>query len=91
MSSVNPFQYIHMSPLSFYRAETKIWSVERVVFLIAGIFAVTFTLLGIFIHPGFHWATLFVGGMLMFFAITGYCPMAMLIHAILKRENFPSN
>lgn len=80
-----------MSPLSFYRAETKIWTVDRIVFLVAGILIATLTLLGIFVHPGFHWVTLFVGGMLMFFAITGYCPMAMLVHAILKRENSSSN
>ena len=75
-----------MSPSSFYRAETKIWTVDRIVFLIAGIFVATFTILGTFIHPEFHWATLFVGSMLMFFAITGYCPMAMLVHTILKKS-----
>lgn len=78
-----------MLPL-FYRAETKRWTVDRIVFLIAGLLVAILTLLGIFLHPGFHWAALFVGSMLMFFAITGYCPMAMLVHAVLEREKSSS-
>ncbi len=76
-----------MKASSLYRAETKVWSVDRVVFLVGGVFVAAFTLLGIFVHPAFHWVTLFVGGMLAFFAITGYCPMAMLVHAIMKKSH----
>ena len=75
-----------MSQSSLYRADTKAWTVDRIVFLIAGLFVALFTLLGIFIHPEFHWVTLFVGGMLMFFALTGYCPMAMIVHIFLKKK-----
>lgn len=75
-----------MSRLSLYRADTTVWSVDRIVFLIAGVFVAILTLLGIFIHPGFHWAALFVGCMLMFFALTGYCPLAMFVHAIPKKS-----
>jgi hypothetical protein len=64
---------------SLYRLDVSRWSVERIVFLIAGILVVALTLLGLLVHPGFHYAALFVGGMLAFFALTGYCPMAMLV------------
>lgn len=64
---------------SLYRLDRSSWSVERTVFLIAGIFVATFELLGLLVHPGFHYAALFVGGMLIFFSLTGWCPMAILV------------
>ncbi len=69
---------------TLYRLNTKQWDVERFIFLIAGIFVATFSILGITVHPGFHYASLFVGGMLVFFALTGYCPMAILVSALLE-------
>ncbi len=68
-----------------YRLDTNRWSTERAVFLVAGILIATATLLGFIVHPWFHCATVFFGGMLIFFAITGYCPMAMIVDRILKR------
>lgn len=65
-----------------YRLDITRWSVERVVFALAGTLVFLLTLLGFFAHPWFHFGTLFVGGMLLVFAFTGYCPSAMLIYAL---------
>lgn len=69
-----------------YRLDTSKWNVERSVFLVAGIFVAVSVLLGMIIHAGFFWFTLFVGSMLVFFALTGYCPMAILIDRILNKK-----
>ncbi|MEI8103711.1 MAG: DUF2892 domain-containing protein [Candidatus Moraniibacteriota bacterium] len=69
-----------------YRLDTTRWNIERLIFLIAGLLIATFTLLGFFVHPSFHYATLFVSGMLVFFALTGYCPMAIFIHSLSKNN-----
>lgn len=68
-----------------YRMDISIWHVERAAFLVAGIVTAVFALLAFFIHPGFVWGDLFVGVLLVFFAMTGYCPSAMLLARILKR------
>lgn len=71
---------------TFYRLDITQWNVERFIFLIAGLFVVTFSILGAIVHPNFHYASLFVGGMLVFFALTGYCPMAIFVSAFLNRH-----
>ena len=76
-----------MKSSNIYRLDTTTWSVERIVFLVAGIFVAVSTLLGMSIDFRFLWFTLFVGGMLIFFAITGYCPMAILVDRILNKKN----
>ena len=74
-----------MSHSSLYRLDRSHWSVERIVFLIAGILVAALTSLGLWVHPGFHYAALFIGGMLIFFALTGYCPMAILVNTLQKK------
>lgn len=76
-----------MSHSPLYRMDQSRWSVERIVFLVAGILVAGCSALGLLVHPGFHYATLFVGGMLAFFALTGYCPLAILIDTIQKKRS----
>ena len=76
-----------MSHSSLYRLDRSRWSVERIVFLIAGIFVAAFESLGLWVHPGFHYAALFVGGMLVFFALTGWCPMAILVDTWQRKQS----
>ena len=38
-------------------------------------------LLGHFVHPGWFIFTGFVGLMLTFFALTGFCPMSIILYA----------
>ncbi|QQS60831.1 MAG: DUF2892 domain-containing protein [Candidatus Moraniibacteriota bacterium] len=68
-----------MSQKKIYHLDTSKWEIERLVFLLAGIFIVIFSLLGFFVHPHYHYGALFVGGMLIFFSLTGYCPLAILL------------
>ena len=69
-----------------YRMDTSSWNVERIMFAVAGILIAVFAVLAVLVHPAFVWGDLFVGSMLVFFAITGYCPMAMLVANILNRK-----
>lgn len=71
---------------TLYHLDTTRWSVERVVFALAGALVSLFTLLGFFAHAWFHFGALFIGGMLIFFSLTGYCPSAMLIYTLQQRK-----
>ena len=62
-----------------FRLNVSHWHILRINFLMAGVFALAGTLLGIFIHPGWFALPLFVGAMQIFFALTGYCPSSMLL------------
>jgi len=75
-----------MSQKKIYRLDTSRWNVERAVFLTAGIFVLGFSILGFALSPLFHYASFFVGFMLVFFSLTGYCPMAMLLAKLLERK-----
>ena len=69
-----------------YIASTKTWYLERLIRLVAGIFVTASALLGFLVHPGFFYFTGFVGVMLTIFALTGFCPMSIILHALGARE-----
>ena len=69
-----------------YIADTKTWYLERFIRLFAGIFVLGSTFLGFFVHPDWFIFTGFVGLMLTIFALTGFCPMSIILHAFGARE-----
>ena len=69
-----------------YIANSKTWYLERLIRLVAGIFVLGSVLLGLFVHPGFFYFTGFVGIMLMIFALTGFCPMSIILYTFGARE-----
>jgi hypothetical protein len=69
-----------------YIASTKTWHLERLIRLVAGIFVLGSVLLGLFVHQGFIYFTGFVGLMLTIFALTGFCPMSIILYAFGARE-----
>ncbi len=71
-----------MGRYRIYRMDTATWPVERLVFLVAGIFVTAAAALTILVDPRFVWASCLFGGMLVIFATTGFCPMAILIHRL---------
>lgn len=54
-------------------------TVERVVRMVAGTFVAASVLLGMFVHPGFLWFTLFVGVNLLQSSFTNWCPLMMIL------------
>lgn len=57
-------------------------TLEPMLRLIAGVFVTASALLGLFVHPYFHWFTVFVGLNLFQSAFTKWCPMmSILRHA----------
>ena len=70
-----------------YRMCVSGWSVERIVFGVAGLLVAGSTLLALFVHPLFIYFTIFVGFMLMFFSLTGYCPMAIFVAKITHKRS----
>lgn len=62
------------------------WSVERAVFAFGGSLTALFALLALALHPDFAYGALFVGGMFVFFALTGYCPAAALFACFLSKK-----
>ena len=69
-----------------YIADNKTWYLERLIRLAAGIFVLGSVLLGLFVHPGFFYFTGFVGLMLTIFALTGFCPVSIILYAVGARE-----
>ena len=54
-------------------------NIERLLRMIAGGFVTASVLLGIYVHPGFLWFTLFVGLNLFQSAFTQWCPMMTIL------------
>ena len=54
-------------------------TIERLLRMIAGGFVTASVLLGIYVHPGFLWFTLFVGLNLFQSAFTQWCPMMTIL------------
>jgi len=69
-----------------YRLSTTRWTLHRLVYLIGGAFVAASAALGLTVHQGFFYFTLFVGLMFMNFALTGICPLAMILHRCGARE-----
>ncbi len=69
-----------------YIADTNTWHLERLIRLIAGLLIVGSSLLGWFVHPDWFLFTGFVGLMLTIFALTGFCPMSIILYAFGARE-----
>lgn len=69
-----------------YIASTNTWYLERFIRLVAGIFVAGSVALGFLVHPGFFYFSGFVGVMLTIFALTGFCPMSIILHALGARE-----
>ena len=69
-----------------YIASTKTWYLERFIRLLAGIFVLGSVVLGFTVSPKFFYFTGFVGAMLTIFALTGFCPMSIILHLLGARE-----
>lgn len=66
--------------MRIYKMPTHKWFLERVIYLVAGIFVTASVILGVYVSVYFLLFTGFVGLMLINFAVTGYCPMAIFLH-----------
>ncbi len=70
-----------------FRLYVTHWYITRTIFLIAGIFVFVSALLSLFVHGAWMYFTMFVGFMLVSFALSGYCPMAFFLDKIgMRRE-----
>lgn len=65
--------------LPIVKGESKVWSLERQVRFFAGLFVLTGILLGVFVSPYLLVISAFVGGGLMFSALTDTCGMGMVL------------
>jgi hypothetical protein len=57
-------------------------TIEQKLRLIAGVFVTASVLLGMFVHAGFLWFTLFVGLNLAQSGLTNWCPMMTLLRRL---------
>ena len=70
---------------NIYRIETNNWYIERIIFLVAGILILTGVILSLLVNSNWLILVVLVGVMMVVFSITGYCPMAILLHKIGKK------
>ena len=73
-----------MKKNKIFKLETKGWYIERIVYLLAGVFILIGVVLTLIVNQAFIYFILLVGSMLAFFALTGYCPMSI----VLKKVGF---
>jgi len=77
-----------------YRAPIHKWYLERIIWLIAGIVVLFGTFLGIVVHPYWFVLPMLAGLNMVVFALTGFCPMAVMlnkffhIEPLVDRENY---
>jgi hypothetical protein len=69
-----------------YIANTRTWYLERIIRLLAGLFVLASSFLGYFVDPDWFIVAGFVGAMLVIFALTGFCPLGIVLHALGARE-----
>ncbi len=65
-----------------YRAKREFWYLERIIWLIAGMFVLLSSMLSIFHSRYWLILTFLVGVNLVILAFTGFCPMANLLKAL---------
>lgn len=63
-----------------YKMYTGSWHLSRLIFLIAGVLQIIAMLLAWFISDFFIFIVGFISAMQIFFALTGYCPAAILLY-----------
>jgi hypothetical protein len=69
-----------------YIADTTTWYLERLIRLFAGILVLGGTFLGYFVDQDWFLFTGFVGAMLTILALTGFCPMGIMLYCAGARE-----
>ncbi len=69
-----------------YLANTKTWYLERLIRLVAGIFVLGSVVLGFTVSAKWFYFSGLVGFMLTIFALTGFCPMSIILYAFGARE-----
>ncbi len=62
-------------------------TIERALRMIAGAFVIASVLLGMYVHPGFLWFTVFVGANLFQSSLTNWCPMMNILRRAGLRES----
>jgi hypothetical protein len=65
-----------------YLASTEKWYLERVIWLIAGTVVLSSLLLGIFVNSYWFILTSLAGFNMIIFSLTGFCPMAIILHKL---------
>ncbi|MBF0559738.1 MAG: DUF2892 domain-containing protein [Nitrospirae bacterium] len=65
-----------------YIAKTDTWYLERIIWLIAGIFSLSSAILAWLHSPYWLILTAFVGFNLIVFALTGFCGMANILYKL---------
>ncbi len=65
-----------------YFANTENWYLERVIWLVAGVFALASAVLAAFVSPYWLILTALVGVNLIIFALSGFCIMANILYAL---------
>ena len=72
--------------MKIYKQDTSRWYLERLIFLVGGLFVLASSLLALTVNENFLYFTLFVGSVMTLFALSGYCPMAVVLNKLGVKE-----
>ncbi len=65
--------------MKMYKLKIDSWYLERILFLIAGVFVLGSVILGFWVNSNFFYFAGFVGFALLIFGLTGRCVMAVIL------------
>lgn len=74
-----------------FRWNTEKWFMERIIMLLGGSIVFIGSIMGYFISIYFILIPILVSTMMIIFALTGYCPSAMLLHALGAKSTYTTN
>ncbi|HRG46686.1 MAG: DUF2892 domain-containing protein [Leptospiraceae bacterium] len=65
-----------------FLAKTDNWYMERIIWLLAGVFTIASVGLGVFVHPYWLILTGIVGLNQVVLSLTGFCPMTIFLNSL---------
>lgn len=65
-----------------FLAKTDNWYMERIIWLLAGVFTIASVGLGVFVHPYWLILTGIVGLNQVVLSLTGFCPMTIFLNKL---------
>lgn len=62
-------------------------TIDRIVFLVAGLMVLVSVLLAVYVNQNFLWLTGFVGANMLQSAFTGFCPLVIVLKKLGFKES----
>ncbi len=73
---------IYSKEVNMFLTRKDNWYIERIIWLLAGVFTLLGLVLGIWVNPNWFFLNFMVGMNQVILSLTGFCPMTAILHKI---------